>query len=121
MNSGSWDLGKKIIIGSTVLAFISFFFKWVDIGFISQTGFGQGALYMILAFAYPAFMVFRDKSLNKTIGYISAVIGIILGVVYINSKSIDFFGSSFNAGSSGPYVYIASCLILLFGIFKAKA
>ncbi|TJY40698.1 hypothetical protein E5161_16230 [Cohnella pontilimi] len=121
MNFGSWDLGKKVIIGSTILAFLSFFFKWVDVGFISQTGFGQGAIYLILAFAYPAIMVWTGKPLNKMIGFISAVIGVILGIVYINSKTIEFFGSSVNAAASGPYVYIASCVILMFGIFKSKS
>jgi hypothetical protein len=117
-NFSSWDLGGKLIFISTCLAFISFFFKWVEFAFFSENGFAQGAVFFILVFIYPLLMVLLEKPLNKIAGYICGGLGVLLGLIYIFSKSADFFGQSINAASTGPYVFIISSLILIFGVKK---
>jgi hypothetical protein len=115
-NFSRWDLGGKLIFISTCLAFISFFFKWVEFAFFSENGFAQGAVFFILVFIYPLLMVLQEKPLNKIAGYICGVLGVLLGVFYIFSKSDNLFG--INAASTGPYVFIISSLILIYGVKK---
>lgn len=117
-NFSRWDLGGKLIFISTCLAFVSFFFKWVEFAFLSENGFAQGAVFFILVFIYPLLMVLQEKPLNKVAGYICGVVGVLLGVFYIFSKSANFFGESINAASTGPYVFIISSLILTYGVKK---
>jgi len=117
-NFSKWDLGGKFIFISTCLALISFFMKWVDVGFLSENGFGQGTVLYILLFIYPLVKVMQERPLGKKMSYLCAVIGIILGIIYISSKSVDFFGTTINAASTGPYVFMVSCLLLAFGTYK---
>lgn len=118
MNFQKWDAGGKMIFIASCAALISFFFKWMDIGFISENGFGQGAVFFILLFVYPFLTVMREKRMNKLLGYLMAVVGIVLGLIYIFSKTTDFLGTTINVASSGPYLFMASCGLLALGIFK---
>lgn len=118
MDFSKWNLGEKVILGSAALAFISFFFNWVDVGILSANGFSQGGVLFIVVFIYPVLMVLMNKHLNKIGGYICAAIGVGLGIFYIASKSGSIFGTSFNAAASGPYVFIVACVLLAFGVFK---
>lgn len=119
-NFSNWDLGGKIIFISTCLAFLSFFFKWVDIGFVSQTGFGQDTFWFILLFIYPVVKVLQEKPVNKVAGYICAAVGVLFGIMYISWKSVDLFGTTINAASTGVYVFIVACVLLAFGTYKYK-
>ncbi|WP_243896011.1 hypothetical protein [Paenibacillus sp. F411] len=118
MNFQKWDIGGKLIFIAACAAFVSLFFDWVDIGFASQNGFGQGAVFFFLLFLYPLIVVIREQRLNKLLGYILAAVGVIFSIIYISSKSVDFLGSSVNAAGSGPYVFIVACILLAVGIFK---
>lgn len=120
MDISKWDLGGKIIIGSTILALLSFFFKWVDIGLIAQNGFSQGIFFFIIVFIYPALMVLLNKPVSKIAGYVCAVLGIVLGILYISRKTADLFGTSFNAASTGPYVFIIASVLLAVGVWKSQ-
>lgn len=111
-------MGGKMIFIASCAAFISFFFKWVDIGFASENGFGQGAVFFILLFLYPFLVVIREKRMNKMLGYIMPVIGVVFGIIYVLSKRVDFFGSTINAASGGPYLFMAACGLLALGIYK---
>ncbi|UNK18975.1 hypothetical protein MNQ98_02700 [Paenibacillus sp. N3/727] len=121
MNFQKWDMGSKMIFIATCAAIISFFFKWVDVGFVSENGFGQGAVFFILLFLYPFLMVIREKRMNKMLGYVMAIVGIILSYIYVLSKSVDILGSNFNAASSGPYLFMAACGLLLLGVHKRRS
>ncbi|WP_235439624.1 hypothetical protein [Paenibacillus sp. DMB20] len=118
MNFQKWDAGSKMIFIASCAALISFFFKWVDIGFISENGFGQGAVFFILLFVYPFLTVMREKRMNKLLGYLMAAVGVVFGLIYIFSKTTDFLGTTINVASSGPYLFMASCGLLALGIFK---
>ncbi|WP_245640052.1 hypothetical protein [Paenibacillus dakarensis] len=120
MNFQKWDMGSKMIFIASCAAFISFFFKWVDVGFLSQNGFSQGAVFFILVFLYPFLMVVREKRMNKKLGYVMAILGVILGIVYISSKTVDFVGSTINMASGGPYLFMAACGLLALGVYKRK-
>lgn len=120
MNFRKWDMGSKMIVIATCAAIISFFFKWIDAGYASQNGFSQGAVFFILLFLYPLLMVIREKRMIKMLGYAMAIIGIILAMVYVMSKSVDILGSTFNAASSGPYLFMSSCGLLLLGVYTRR-
>ncbi|WP_256762064.1 hypothetical protein [Cohnella sp. WQ 127256] len=115
-----WDIGGKTIFLSTCLAILSLFFKWVSFAFFSENGFGQGGIIFLILFIYPVIKLLQDKPLNKMVGYICAGLGVICGIWYISSKTTDFLGTTINAASTGPYVFIAACVLLAFGIFKRQ-
>lgn len=120
MNFQKWDLGSKLICIASFAAIISFFFKWVDIGLASRNGFSQGTVFFILLFLYPFLTVIREKRMNKKLGYIMAFLGVILGIIYISSKTVDFLGSTINIASGGPYLFMAACGLLALGVHKRK-
>lgn len=118
INFASWDLGGKTIFIASCAAVISLFFNWVEIGFLSENGFGQEAYLFLICFLYPFIRLLQNKPLNKLGGYVCAAAGIICGIAYINWKSVDFFGTTVNAAGSGPYVFIVASVLLAFGVFK---
>ncbi|WP_422659507.1 hypothetical protein ACK8P5_02945 [Paenibacillus sp. EC2-1] len=120
MNFQKWDMGSKMIFIASCAAFISFFFKWVDVGFISQNGFTQGAVFFILLFVYPFLMVIREKRMNKKLSYVMAILGIVFGIIYISSKTVDFLSSTINVASSGPYLFMAASGLLALGVYKRR-
>lgn len=120
MNFKKWDMGSKMIVIATCAAIISFFFKWVDAGYVSQNGFSQGAVFFILLFLYPLWIVLREKRMNKVVGNLMAIVAIILTMIYVMSKTVNVLGSTFNAASSGPYLFMAACGLLILGIHKRR-
>ncbi|ANA80671.1 hypothetical protein PVOR_05153 [Paenibacillus vortex V453] len=115
-----WDLGSKLIFIATCLALASFFFKWLDIGVAAENGFLQGGAFFIVCFIYPFLKVVREKKMNKIIAYAFALAAIILTMMYVSSKTVDFFGQTIRGAAAGPYLFMVSCGLLSFGIFKRK-
>ncbi|MFY3790471.1 hypothetical protein ACOQFO_01935 [Ureibacillus sp. MALMAid1270] len=115
----NWALSKKVIVGSFVLAIISLFLKWVDLGFLSVNGFQQQGWLFLLIFIYPLICVFQGKAINKVGGYVLALIGIVGMILFIMSKTDDLFGVNF--ASTGMYVMLISFVGLAVGVnFVAK-
>ncbi|GAB6928488.1 hypothetical protein JCM10914A_24710 [Paenibacillus sp. JCM 10914] len=115
-----WDLGSKFIFIATCLAIVSFFFKWLDIGVAAENGFLQGGAFFIVCFIYPLLQVVREKKLNKIIAFACALAAVIFTTLYVNSKTIDFFGETIRGAAAGPYLFMVACGLLTFGIFKRK-
>lgn len=115
-----WDLGSKLIFIATCLAIASFFFKWLDIGVAAENGFLQGGVFFIVCFIYPFIKVVREKKMSKLIAYVFALVAIILTMMYISSKTVDFFGQTIRGAAAGPYLFLAACGLLSFGIFRRK-
>lgn len=113
----AWDLGGKIIFLSLCLAVLSLFFKWVELGFVSANGFSQQGFIFLVVFLYPVIMLLKEASINKVISYGCAIVGVIACIGYISSKSVDLFGTTINAASTGPYVFLVACIALGVGTF----
>ena len=118
MKHRKWDWGSRMIIVAAIAAVLSLFFKWVEISMIAENGFGQGAYWFILLFLYPVLAVIREKRMNKLLGCSMAAAGIVLGLIYIFSKTADILGMTIHAAASGPYLFLAACGLLILGIYK---
>ena len=117
-NFSAWSMGGKTIFISACLGVLSQFFTWVDIGFYSENGFKQDGYLFLICFLYPVIRLLQGKSINKLVGYVSAIAGIVCGIAYINWKSTDMLGISINAAGSGPYVFIVASALLALGVYK---
>ena len=67
MNFKELSLQRKLILGAGALAVISLFFPWVELGFISASGFQQQGYIFLIAFIYPIYCVFKNISINKAL------------------------------------------------------
>ncbi|MEK3732310.1 MULTISPECIES: hypothetical protein [Paenibacillus] len=115
-----WDLGGKFIFIASGIALISLFFNWLDIGIATENGFAQGGVFFFLCFIYPLVQVLRDKPLNKLVGYILALLAVIFTAMFVNSKTVDFFGETVRGAGAGPYLFMVACGLLTFGIFRRR-
>lgn len=113
-------LAEKVIVVSAFIAFVSLLFNWVSLLTIKQNGFQQGAYLLLIIYVYPLVQIYRSKMLNKTYGYLLAIIGILLGLNYIQFNAFSIEGSLYSAAGIGPFIYIFACGMLLFGVWKYK-
>lgn len=80
----------------------------------------QGGVFFIVCFIYPFLKVIREKKMNKLIAYIFALVAIFLTMTYVSSKTVDFFGQTIRGAAAGPYLFLVSCGLLSFGIFRRR-
>lgn len=118
INFNEWKIGGKLIFIATVVAVISLFMKWVDMGIMSASGFQQQGYFFLILYIYPMVKLLQNKPINKMVGIICGAVAIILGVGFILSKSVDIFGESINVSATGLYVYIISAIMLTVGVVK---
>lgn len=114
-----FDLSGKIILLSAVIAVLSLFFTWVSIDPVAN-GFKQGAYIMLFVFIYPVLKIVLHKKLNKKFGYFFAILGALLSFSYISMHIIEYEGEVLKVYGYGPLVFMISCLVLTFGIWKYK-
>ena len=113
-----WNIGGKLIFVSTIIAIISLFMSWVDLGIASVSGFQQDGYLFLILYIYPVYKLLKGTRLNKVIGVICSALAVILGIVFLSSKSVDFFGSTVNAAGTGLYLFIVASIVLTIGIIK---
>ena len=106
-----------LIFISAVLAFLSMFFKWVDMGIAHQNGFQQWSFIYLLYWIYPTLMATFNYPINRIWGSVCAVIAIASSGLYIASKTIDFFGETVNFAGTGAWLFLFISILLLVGIF----
>jgi len=116
----NWDLGGKVIFVSACVAAGSMLISWVDVGFARANGLSQGTFLFLGVFVYPLWMLLTNRSIHLQAGIACGALGIVCSIGYIASKQFDFFGSSVNAASTGPYVFLLSCGSLIFGVVKRR-
>jgi hypothetical protein len=112
----NWDLGGKVIFVSACVAAASMLISWVDVGFARANGLSQGTFLFLGVFVYPVWMLLTNRCIHLYGGIACGAGGILCGIGYIGSKQFDFFGTSVNAASAGPYVFMLSCAALIFGV-----
>ena len=96
MNFKQLSLGKKIILITTVIALISLFLPWVELGILSASGFQQGGYLFLIAFIYPVYCVLKNTYINKVGGLVCGIVALIASIAYISSKSDEIFGTAIN-------------------------
>ncbi len=115
-----WNLGGKLIFISTVIAILSLFMNWVDAGIVRLSGFQQQGYLFLILYIYPVYKLLKGDELGKVSGLLCGILAIISGIAYLGSKSIDFFGTTVNAGGTGIYIFIIASVILTIGVVKYK-
>ena len=122
-NQLSWatmPLGQRITIISTAVAVLSMFFNWVDVGMVSQTGFGQTAYLLLLFWIYPVFGILKNKKLNF-LGECACSLGsTICALVYIYGKQEELMGRTISGASTGAYLFLFASLSFTFAVFKYR-
>lgn len=120
MNFKQLSLGKKIILITTVIAFISLFLPWVELGILSASGFQQGGYLFLIAFIYPVYCVLKNTYINKVGGLVCGIVALIASIAYISSKSDEIFGTAINVAGSGAYLFLISTIGLIIGVVLDK-
>lgn len=120
MNFKQLSLGKKIILITTVIALISLFLPWVELGILSASGFQQGGYLFLIAFIYPVYCVLKNTYINKVGGLVCGIVALIASIAYISSKSDEIFGTAINVAGSGAYLFLISTIGLIIGVVLAK-
>jgi len=127
-----FGIGRIIVLVATILAVLSFFLAWIDIGIIRLNAFaefqsilGKGSIFqhlfglVFLVFIYPVWMTLAKKHIShveQVGGFLCAVTGIITGIVYILMNQKEIFGESVNVSGSGVYLFLVACVLLIAGI-----
>ena len=60
----------------------------------------------------------KDKPMKKGLGLISSLLAVIIGIIFMLSKSADVLGTTVNGAGSGLYIFIIASIILTIGIVK---
>lgn len=120
MDIKNLSLSGKLVLGASVLAIISLFLPWVDLGFISASGFQQDGYLLLVFFIYPLYCALKDRKINKIGGFISSGLAVIVTIFFINSKSDSLFGETINAAGTGLYAFLISTIILTVAVFLDK-
>lgn len=120
MNFKQLSLGKKIILITTVIALISLFLPWVELGILSASGFPQGGYLFLIAFIYPVYCVLKNTYINKVGGLVCGIVALIASIAYISSKSDEIFGTAINVAGSGAYLFLISTIGLIIGVVLDK-
>lgn len=120
MNFKQLSLGKKIILITTVIALISLFLPWVELGILSASGFQQGGYLFLIAFIYPVYCVLKNTYINKVGGLVCGIVALIASIAYISSKSDEIFGTAINVAGSGAYLFLISTIGLIIGVILDK-
>lgn len=115
-----WNFGGKLIFISVLLAILSLFMSWVDAGIVRVSGFQQQGYLFLILYIYPAYKLLKGAQLNKLIGLICSILAVVSSIAFLSSKSVDFFGSTVNAGGVGLYLFIVASIMLTVGIIKYK-
>ena len=114
------SLGEKIMVVASAVAILSFLLPWVDIGFTSRNAFSQGTFLLFALYAYPLYQIYNNKPFNKAIGIFLGCLAIVATVIYIQSKSFDWFGENINAASTGAYLFVITSIGFVVGLSKCK-
>jgi len=113
-----WSMGNKIIFSSACVAAVSMLLTWVDIGFASQNGLSQGTFLLLGFYIYPVMRLLKNEDMNKLWGRICSIGSVITAIIYISSKTIEVFGSTVNAASTGAYLFLFASIALIVGTEK---
>lgn len=111
-------LGSRIVLISSGVALAVHAFPWVDVGIMSASGFQQTLAAFMLFYIYPFYCAAKDRPIKRVGAYICGALAIASAVLYISSKQLELFGRSFNAASTGVYLFIVCSIALIYGVSR---
>ena len=112
-------LGEKIVMSSSAVAVASLMLNWVELGIMTQSGFGQQGYFFLVFFIYPLYAVIKELELNRVVGLVCGALAVVASIWYISSKTVELFGRSVNAAGTGAYVFMLAAIALTVGVFIA--
>ena len=113
-----WAVGNRMIFVSTCVSTFSMLLSWVDIGFASRNGLHQGTFLLLGLYVYPIMKLFKNQNINKLWGRLCSIGSLVGVIIYIGSKTIELFGTTINAASTGAYIFLLSSIVFIIGIEK---
>ena len=114
----NWNLGGKLIFGASCLAIGSMPLNWIELGFLSASGFSQDAWLLLALWIYPALVLGKNGAMNPLGGYACSIGSGILTLLYISDKSVEFMGQTQSAAATGSYLFLAASIALVLGVHK---
>jgi hypothetical protein len=118
INFSQWNLGGKLIFIAGCLAIASLFMNWVDLGIFSASGFQQDGYLFVIFYIYPMNKLLKDNPMKKGLGLMSSLLAVIIGIVFMLSKSADVLGTTIHSAGIGLYIFIIASIMLTIGIVK---
>lgn len=103
-------LSEKVYLGCALLAVVSLFLPWVEIGFASASGFQQQGYLLLVLFAYPVITILADKNRNKIVALVLSLLNVAFVIAFISSKSASLFGTTVNASGTGLYLMLIATI-----------
>lgn len=114
------SLGGKIVVCALAVQIISLFMPWVDLGFITASGFNQQGFLLFIPTGYLIYLVVMNKEMNRVLGLVLSGASALGAIYFMTSKSLDMFGSSANVSGSGLYLFLLASLVFVAGIYMYK-
>ncbi len=118
INFSQWNVGGKMIFIATGLAVLSLFMSWVDLGFVSASGFQQDGYLFLIFYIYPVYKLLRDRPMKRVLGLLSSMLAVVTAIAFLLSKSVDVFGTTVNGAGAGLYLFVIASVLLTVGVFK---
>ena len=102
-----------VFLAGAVLAILSLFMTWVDVGIVTSNGFQQQGYLLIALFVYPIVQIIRKQEYNK-IGAIAPLgLGLIFMIYFISTKNTTVYGIKVHCAKSGMYIMLIAILVSL--------
>jgi hypothetical protein len=67
MDWNQLNVGRKLTLAAACAAAGSMVLNWVQMGILSESGFGQGAVLFLVFWVYPVLAVVKSKPLNPPV------------------------------------------------------
>ena len=107
----------KLIVGSTLIALLSLFTPWVNMGIVSLNGFQQQGYILIPFFIYPVLKILKSEKMSFLPALASGVIMLLITIYFISTKSINVYGESVNVSGWGLWLFLLTSIAFTLGIY----
>tara|TARA_B100000900_G_scaffold230256_1_gene195528 strand:+ start:336 stop:743 length:408 start_codon:yes stop_codon:yes gene_type:complete len=111
------ELPDKLIIGSTLIALLSLFTPWVNMGIVSLNGFQQQGYILIPLFIYPVLKILKSEKMSFIPALACGAIMVLITIYFISTKSINVYGESINVSGWGLWLFLLTSIGFTLGIY----
>lgn len=98
-------------LAGAIIAVLSLFMTWVDVGIAKANGFQQQGYFWILTFVYPTIQIIRKQNYNKIAAIVPLVLGVLSMIYFISTKNTTVYGIKLHCARAG--MYIMTCAIIV--------
>jgi len=110
-------ISEKTIFLSTLLATLSMFLPWVDLGLDVRSGFIEGSFLFLGLYIYPFWSSFKQKPMNKVWGLVCAAIAASFSFIYMATQEMM---SQEMMSILGVAIFFLSSIALGVGVYQSK-